>query len=95
MNFRSIRASVAPMLCVLMALASCAQQVRPPETAVPAPPQFVNPMTGANEANALATQLMAVARMIAGAVAEGLGLAVREPREDVQLFAQLRERREI
>ena len=29
---------MAPMLCVLMALASCAQQVRPPETAVPAPP---------------------------------------------------------
>lgn len=41
-------------------------------TSVPAPPQFVNPATGANEANNLATQLMAVARMIAAKDTLGL-----------------------
>ena len=43
---------MAPMLCALMALASCAQQVRPPEVAAPAPPAPPPPPPPANAAAA-------------------------------------------
>jgi uncharacterized protein (DUF1501 family) len=41
-------------------------------TAIPAPPAFTNPITGAAEANTLATQMQTVARAIAAAPALGI-----------------------
>ena len=45
---------------------------QPVVTSIPAPTQYVNQITGLNEANSLATQLQAVARLIAAAPAMGV-----------------------